>query len=47
MMMAAGGADKERRERRLINEASRIAGRWLYQVDDIQNVDMVRGKRHT
>ena len=47
MMMAAGGADRERRERRLINEASRFAGRWLHQVDDIQRVDLVRRKRHT
>jgi len=27
--MAAGGAESERRDKRLIKEATRVAGRWL------------------
>ena len=29
MMIAAGGADKESRDRRLMKDARRVAGRWL------------------
>jgi hypothetical protein len=29
MIMAAGGADSDRRARRLIKEASSVAGMWL------------------
>jgi hypothetical protein len=35
--MAAGGAFSDNRERRFINEARRVAGRWLEKRCDIRN----------
>ena len=35
MMIAAGGALKDIRERRLTNEARSVAGRWLYMYEKI------------